>query len=515
MKRAILVATVGAMPFGVNAGDWGKAPVGKAPIEECGDLRGEISVGYMTDYIYNGFRAPGFLEDSVWADVNYTFDGLAVPINVGVWYLNALRTDFFGTTSFDQLDLYASADLGTVAGFDASIGYTHHSYPELRSVPNSFQNNSEVGLNLRRSLGFVDLVAETNYMFNFLGSSAHGWYHQAGLEKSFGLTDSISLILSGGAGYLDLASPDVLAFHGFSNYYLSAALPIRLNCRTTLTPYVGYHEMLNGQTNVDAGKVHSGVTLSVTLGDVPGAVGKSPIEGCSDLGGEISVGYATDYYLNGYQMGEDTIWTDLNYTFDGLAVPVTVGATYMNSSVFVGIDQLDVYANIALGTFLGFETTAGYTHHYFPELNSFIDVNFGQANLGLRRSLGFADLLMGTNYLVEGGPDANVDAWYHTIGLEKSISLTDEVSLVVSGGAGYLDGQMDYAGLYGQQGHGWSNYHAKIALPIQLNCRTTLTPYVGYYKTDGAHTLGDNFVLPPDVTPANNVHSGVSLSVTF
>jgi len=45
MKKAILVATISAMTFGVNAGDWGKAPVGKAPIEECVDLGGEISMG--------------------------------------------------------------------------------------------------------------------------------------------------------------------------------------------------------------------------------------------------------------------------------------------------------------------------------------------------------------------------------------------------------------------------------------------------------------------------------------
>ncbi len=48
MKKAILVATIGAMTLGVNAGDWGKAPVGKAPIEECVDLGGEISAGWGT-----------------------------------------------------------------------------------------------------------------------------------------------------------------------------------------------------------------------------------------------------------------------------------------------------------------------------------------------------------------------------------------------------------------------------------------------------------------------------------
>ena len=49
MKRTILMAAIGAMTLGVHAGDWGKAPVGKEPIEECVDLGGKISAGYMSD----------------------------------------------------------------------------------------------------------------------------------------------------------------------------------------------------------------------------------------------------------------------------------------------------------------------------------------------------------------------------------------------------------------------------------------------------------------------------------
>jgi Mg-chelatase subunit ChlD len=39
-----------------RTGDWGKAPVGKAPIEESVDLGGEISAGYASDYIFIGNR---------------------------------------------------------------------------------------------------------------------------------------------------------------------------------------------------------------------------------------------------------------------------------------------------------------------------------------------------------------------------------------------------------------------------------------------------------------------------
>ena len=126
MKKAILVATIGAMTLGVNAGDWGKAPVDKTPIVECVDIGGEVSVGYMSNYIFRGVE---FAGDSVWSDVNYTFDGLAIPITIGALYLNGINDGgggfgfggFPGTADFDELDLYVSAALGTFAGFDRRI----------------------------------------------------------------------------------------------------------------------------------------------------------------------------------------------------------------------------------------------------------------------------------------------------------------------------------------------------------------------------------------------------------
>jgi len=251
------------------------------------------------------------------------------------------------------------------------------------------------------------------------------------------------------------------------------------------------------------------MTLGVNAGDWGKApVGKAPIEECIDLGGEISVGYATDYYFHGVHWSEDNIWADVNYTFDGLAVPVTVGATYLNGINPAAFDQLSVYANAALGTFAGFDTTLGYTYHLFPESGL---SEFGEISLGLRRSLGFADLVLGTNYMTGDRTVGESDGWYHHVGLEKAFAITDNISLVLSGGAGYLDGTINTFVSGGQFGHGWNHYYAKASLPIQLNCRATLTPFVGYENRDGAVLVGgQNFNLEDD-----NVYSGISLNVTF
>ena len=270
MKKTILVAIIGAMTLGVNAGDWGKAPVGKAPIEECVDLGGTIGAGYMTDYIFYGVR---FAGDSAWTSVSYTFDGLAVPITVGAWYLNGINEDGIGG-AYDELDLTVSAALGTFAGFDVALGYTHFVFPEMRS--NFGQNFAggygELGLDITRSLGFVDLAYESNYA---MGGFANGWYHQLGFSKSFGLTDSISLVLGTGIGYSDNYFSNLTGNDsGWNHYYVTASLPIQLNCRTTLTPYIGFVGAPNGfvvdgvnPTGLDPQSdiLHGGVSLSVSF----------------------------------------------------------------------------------------------------------------------------------------------------------------------------------------------------------------------------------------------------------
>ncbi len=256
MKKAILVATVGAMTLGVNAGDWGKAPVAqaKAPIEECYDIGGEISAGYMSDYIFFGSRLG---RDSVWTDVNYTFDSI-VPLTIGAWYLNSTNS---AIDPGDELDLYVSAALGTLGGFDVALGYTHYFFPETGAG-----SQGEIGLDLTRSLGFVDLALETNYNY-----SIDAWYHQAGIEKSFGLTDSVSLVLGVGIGWSDGYSQNNLS--NWNHYYATASLPIELNCRATLTPYVGYNGDPSGWAAIDlvdgpslgADVLHAGVSLAVSF----------------------------------------------------------------------------------------------------------------------------------------------------------------------------------------------------------------------------------------------------------
>lgn len=274
MKKTTLMASIGAMAFGMTtpeliAGDWGKAPVDKTPIEECLDLGGEISVGYETDYVFYGVR---FAGDSVWTDVNYTFDNLAVPVTVGAWYLNGING---AGPSYDELDLYIDLSLGTFAGFDFNLGYYHYTFPEFRSNVTPSGGYGEAYLEISRSLGFVDVAYSAIQSFGGAGTSS-GWFHELGLEKSFELCDKAAIVLGAGVGYSDGYYTAVLGGapdSGWNHYYAKASLPIELNCRTTLTPYIGYNGATSGMIadGIDVGLgpqsdiLHGGVSLTVSF----------------------------------------------------------------------------------------------------------------------------------------------------------------------------------------------------------------------------------------------------------
>jgi hypothetical protein len=258
MKKAILVAIIGAMTLGVNAGDWGKAPVvDKTPIEECLDIGGSISVGYDTAFLFYGAR---FTEDNIWTDVNYTLDTGIVPLNVGLWYLSGIEDDY------DEFDLYVSAELGNYLGFDTSLTYVHYYFPTANDP-----STGDLTLGLSRSLGIVDFSLSAASSLGIAGQDYQ--YYEAGIEKAFVVTDSVGLVLGLGVAYDD----GYKGASDWSHYYVTAALPIELNCRATLTPYVSMQGAPTGwvadfpgtsSNNFDDSQsdiLYGGVSLSVSF----------------------------------------------------------------------------------------------------------------------------------------------------------------------------------------------------------------------------------------------------------
>jgi hypothetical protein len=108
------------------------------------------------------------------------------------------------------------------------------------------------------------------------------------------------------------------------------------------------------------------------------------------------------------------------------------------------------------------------------------------------------------DYAMGGGGFAP-KGWYHEVGAEKTFSLTDSIGLRLSAGVAYTDGYWGPSG--------WNHYYARVALPVTLNCRTTLTPYIGYLGAPDTWVVDGAFGA--DSPQSDILHGGVALSVTF
>ena len=247
---------------------------------------------------------------------------------------------------------------------------------------------------------------------------------------------------------------------------------------------------------------------------------KAPIEECVDLGGNISAGYHTDYIYKGVRLGRDTVSTHVDYTFEGLALPVTLAVDYNNviNGAVIG-DETAVSLGAAIGTYGGFDLGLSYTQRFYAEANG--SSSSGEIGLHASRDLGFATLVANAYYNLNapnswngivGGAAANNDngSFYYDAGLEKSIALAGH-NVVLAGGVAYSD---NYWGGIANTNHssGWNHYYFRASLPIELNCRTTLTPYVGYvgapegWIADGLGNAGAG---------SDIFHGGISLNVSF
>jgi hypothetical protein len=290
MKKLTFIAIISGLALGVHAGDWGKAPVhSKAPIEECVDIGGSITAGYMTDFIFQGSR---HARDTVYTDVNYTIDSFALPVTVGAAYYNFINAAVPGGNAVfgDFLHTYVSFGLGEHLGFNLNLGYNHVFMPE-GTGPVLATSQGVLTLGATRDLGFATLILGTAYssggggnaaaagVTNISGDFSGGWYHNAALQKSFGITDNINLVVETGVGYSD----DYWVHYwnsGWAHYYAKASLPIQLNCRATLTPYIGFNGGMDTNvfgfessdsldatgTGAGGGDVfHGGISLSVSF----------------------------------------------------------------------------------------------------------------------------------------------------------------------------------------------------------------------------------------------------------
>lgn len=255
MKKAILVAIIGALTLGVNAGDWGKAPVydDKTPVESL-DFSGEATVGYDTRYLYRGLW---FGNDVAWGDVSISKE---LTPNL-TWSANVFYIDVLSNALS-----YSEANLGTGLAYDSNIGTFSVGFLFYKFFdgfagnspgvgPGAQQDASEVNIGYSREL-FAGITASALAAYDFRISAM---YFEGGLSKSWVLTDTIGLELSGALGYglNDYYSQTLSgdARDGITHGLVSLALPIAITDNATFSPHISANFSGDGRTRGNAASV--------------------------------------------------------------------------------------------------------------------------------------------------------------------------------------------------------------------------------------------------------------------
>jgi len=263
-------------------------------------------------------------------------------------------------------------------------------------------------------------------------------------------------------------------------------------------------------------------------------VGKSPIvEECVDLGGEIGIGYQTDYIYRGLVAGGDTVVGSVNYTFAGLPLPITFGARYANvvaTNKFANVfnDELTLSARVGLPTVAGIESSVSFSERFYPEDpdTAVWPSSHGEFGLHLSKDLNLAVVNFDAYYnsrlpnawngTIPTLANQENGAWYWELGLERQFDLFGQ-GFVVGGGVGYADNYWGVApnAQSGGDSSGWNHYFLSASVPIELNCRTVLTPYLGYLGSPEGWLMDGAPDWAGRSAQSEMLHGGVNLSVSF
>ena len=279
MKLNALLKTLGFLALAAAPAVAGPAapapknPVAPAPVND--DLGITAGLGYHTNYIWRGINFGQHWVDASLAGAVPLIEGtrLAWDMNFGTLagdQDHLLPANGFGLTnlSYQRLQLGAAIqhDIGAVT---ASLGYRY--YRNMGGLANpggglgaagfGMQDGQEISLGLATALGPINVATSANY--DWVNDS---WYFDFDANTSIAVTDSISVVPFFNVGYGKNYNWQGNAFNG--NFFTNGSgrddvtgwtaintgirLPIKLNSRATLTPYIAANLPLGTVTNLAA-----------------------------------------------------------------------------------------------------------------------------------------------------------------------------------------------------------------------------------------------------------------------
>jgi hypothetical protein len=300
MKLNALLKTLGFLALAAApavAGPSAPAPKNPAPVAPVNDDLGlTAGLGYHTNYVWRGINFGQHWVDASLAGAIPLIEGtrLAWDVNFGTLASDQdhlVPQNPFGTAnlSYQRLQLGAAIqhDIGAVT---ASLGYRY--YRNMGGLANpggglgaagfGMQDGQEISLGLATALGPINVATSANY--DWVNDS---WYFDFDANTSIAVTDSISVVPFFNVGYGKNYNWQGNAFNGniFTNgsgrddvtgwtaINTGIRLPIKLNSRATLTPYIAANLPLGTVTNLAAvntfgAGVHDTAFNSVLMGGV-------------------------------------------------------------------------------------------------------------------------------------------------------------------------------------------------------------------------------------------------------
>ena len=234
-------------------------------------------------------------------------------------------------------------------------------------------------------------------------------------------------------------------------------------------------------------------SLNAFAGTKPAAAAPAPVsEGIlPPITATLDTGFDSRYYFRGLWFSDNIAWSALNVTVP-LAEKLTlvVGGSYTKGmdTPYTG-GQLE-YQEADYWTSLNYDAGSAkfglvYTQYGFPR-------EFSGKVGATPAGLGFPELRvlnaqeLGATASTTVGPvnvaagayyDFKIGATYTQLGLDTSIEVTSNVSVVPAVTAGYSIG--DYYTFNGSQG-GFTHVIPSVSTPIKLSKNATLTPYAAY-----------------------------------
>jgi len=287
----------------------------------------------------------------------------------------------------------------------------------------------------------------------------------------------------------------------------------------------------------------------VVAGTAPAPKGPAPVQPAvnDDLGLNVGLGYHTNYIWRGLNFGQN--WVNGNIagviplvggaSEDGaggtrLAWDVDYGSLAGDQDHFMpgaaatnnaSFQRLQVGA--AIQQDLG-PVTVSLGYRYFRnmgQLNTIGSLNDGnEISLGLATALGPINIASSANY------DHTNDSWYFDFDANTNIAVTDAISIVPFFNVGYgknMNWQFanntaitgaSFIGGGRDDLTGWTAITTGIRLPIKLNSRATLTPYIaGNLPLGTTNNIAGTARATgrPDTPYKSVLFGGVTLNVRF